>query len=266
MAVSASPVRAQAVVPDSVHKAPSAVVPQVRGVLLTRAEIAARAEAAERVATDEDSSEIVRQDMRDLAVMLRERLAEGDFRVGDRLVIEFQADKPVTDTVVVRSGGLVSLPGIPGIPDVSLLGVVRAEANEYLTAQYARYVKTPTVKVTALVRLAVLGSVKKPGFYVMPSDLLVSDAIMIAGGPGSDAGMDKIVARRGTGEVVKARRMRAAVQDGVTLDQLDFRSGDELVVGEKRGSFWSSLRNATPLIALAASLYGLSRVRSGGRR
>lgn len=255
----ASPVRAQAVVPDSTPpKAASVALPRIRGILNSRAEIENQAIAAERIAASADLSETARKEAREESALLRERLAEGDYRVGDRMVITINADTVVLDTFVVRSGTTLTL---PSIPEVSLKGVLRSEVDAYLTTQYARYVKNPSVKVTSLVRLAVLGSVGKPGFYAFPSDLLVSDVIMLAGGPSGSSDLDKTVVKRGKDNLVRPARMRTALRDGLTLDQLDIRSGDELVIESKKSkSIESRLRVVTLLAGLVVSIYGASRI------
>ena len=245
--------------PDSTPpKAASVALPRIRGILNSRAEIENQAIAAERIAASADLSETARKEAREESALLRERLAEGDYRVGDRMVITINADTVVLDTFVVRSGTTLTL---PSIPEVSLKGVLRSEVDAYLTTQYARYVKNPSVKVTSLVRLAVLGSVGKPGFYAFPSDLLVSDVIMLAGGPSGSSDLDKTVVKRGKDNLVRPARMRTALRDGLTLDQLDIRSGDELVIESKKSkSIESRLRVVTLLAGLVVSIYGASRI------
>ena len=57
------------------------------------------------------------------------------------------------------------------MPDISLQGVLRSELQDYLTTQLGKYIKRPEVQTTSLVRVAVMGSVNKPGFYQLPADL-----------------------------------------------------------------------------------------------
>ena len=85
------------------------------------------------------------------------------------------------------------------MPDISLQGVLRSELQDYLTTQLARYIKHPDVQTTSLVRVAVMGSVTKPGFYQLPADLALADAIMIAGGPTTTADVDRTQVKRGSG-------------------------------------------------------------------
>ena len=103
----------------------------------------------------------MRQQKQLQAATIRARLRDGDFDVGDRVFISIRTDSTVADTVTVRAGRMIRL---ANIPDISLQGVLRSELQDYLTTQLTRYIKRPDVQTTSLVRVAVLGSVSKPGF------------------------------------------------------------------------------------------------------
>src|SRR5205823_3274298 len=91
---------------------------------------------------------------------------------------------------------------------------------------------------TSLVRVDVLGAVGKPGFYSLPSDLLVSDAIMAAGGPDKNADLSRTEVRRGNRVTWPKNRFRTAVDRGLTLDQMDIRPGDAIMVAQKPSHNW----------------------------
>ena len=126
-----------------------------------------------------------RQQKQMQAATIRARLRDGDFDVGDRILLAVRGDSTIGDTVTVRAGRMIRL---ANMPDISLQGVLRSELQDYLTTQLARYIKRPDVQTTSLVRVAVMGSVAKPGFYQLPADIALADAIMIAGGPTHDCG------------------------------------------------------------------------------
>lgn len=228
----------------AVHAQTTASTEDPRKVQATRAELEAIASANER-ATGKDADERHRE-----AAALRERLRDGDFNVGDRVVIQvFGAEKPVSDTFSVRAGRTLVL---PDIPEISLGGVLRSELKQHLTTQIGRYVKDPTVRTIALVRLQVSGQVGRPGFYALPADVLLSDAIMAAGGPAQLADMAKSSVRRGSENVLSKDRFQTAVRNGSTLDQLNLRAGDELVIGQKRAGL--SVATLGTALGLASSL------------
>lgn len=165
------------------------------------------------------------------AAEVRRRLAEGDFPVGDRVVVDVTGSLVFHDTLSIRSGQVIT---VANLPDISLRGVLRPELTEHLTRQIGRYVRDPIVHSQALVRVSVSGKVARPGFYSMPADILLGDAIMHAGGPTNEADMNKTVVKRGKTETLDRGEVQRAIRDGSTLDQVGVRAGDEIVVGKKR--------------------------------
>ena len=169
------------------------------------------------------------------AAAVRRRLTEGDLQVGDRIVLQVTGGLTVQDTLPVREGQVIS---VPTLPDISVRGVLRPELNDYLTAQLQRYVRDLVVHSTPLMRVSVTGAVGRPGFYAMPADILLGDAIMWAGGLTGNAETQKTVVKRGTGEALSRDAVQKAIRSGATLEQLGLRAGDEIVVGEKKERNW----------------------------
>ena len=79
-------------------------------------------------------------------LMLQDRLANGDFQVGDRIALIVLQDPTLTDTFTVKEGRTITL---PNIPDISLHGVLRSEVQDYLTAELGKYLREPTVEAVA---------------------------------------------------------------------------------------------------------------------
>jgi protein involved in polysaccharide export with SLBB domain len=191
------------------------------------------------------------------AWLLKTRLERGDFQEGDRIVLFIQNLKlAASDTITVRAGKTVQL---PGIPDFSLEGVLRSELTEKLTAHVARYLHEPTVRATPLLRITVLGRVNRPGFYYAAADALLSDVIMASGGPAVDADLKSIVIRRGPDTIWQGADTRTAITDGLSLDRLHLRAGDEIEVGGRRQLNWRTA--LTALSGLAALFVTIMQVR-----
>jgi hypothetical protein len=189
---------------------------------------------------------------------IRERLQNGDFNVGDRIALRVANVPSLTDTFTVRSGRVLELPDIGQIP---LTGVLWSEATPYLTKQISKYVVNPMVTAQPLIRVAVSGAVTKPGFYSVRPDMLVSDALMSAGGPTTQANVDETTIRRNGKEIVKASRLRGEVAAGATIDQLDLRAGDEIYVAEQTKRDWSDwIRTGAYVGAILLSVWGGTRV------
>jgi protein involved in polysaccharide export with SLBB domain len=209
---------------------------------VTRRELESLAVVHEQGAAAQGLNAAERASRRQRAADIRERLAEGDYQVGDRIVIAVEGtERPFKDTVEVREGQVIS---IPGTPDISLRGVLRSEIEEHLTRELQRYVKAPVVRSTSLIRLTVLGAIGRPGFYSVASDNLVSEVIMRAGGPQRATRFDKSEIRRGDDVVVNGDAFEAAIRQGRSLDELGLRDGDELVFAEKKNIRWMSVVQA----------------------
>jgi protein involved in polysaccharide export with SLBB domain len=186
-----------------------------------------------------------RQQRQMQAATIRARLRDGDFDVGDRILLAVRGDSTISDTVTVRAGRMIRL---ANMPDISLQGVLRSELQDYLSTQLARYIKHPDVQTTSLVRVAVMGSVAKPGFYQLPADLALADAIMIAGGPTTTADVDRTQIKRGADVIYSSQLLGQEVAKGATLDQLNIRPGDQIMIGERHHTNWG----------LVASIVGIS--------
>jgi len=204
----------------------------------------------ERMATDAESVASASggeaaQAKRLEAAAIRARLRDGDFRAGDRIMLSIQGDSTLNDTVVVRPGPTLS---VLSLPEDTLRGVLRSELQPHLTALVTRFYKNATVRATPLIRLGVLGEVTRPGYYRLPIDISVSDAIMSAGGPTQRADMPKTVVRRRSHVLLSRGAVRDAMAGGATLDQLSLEAGDELVIDAKQERNWMSVVQIASLV------------------
>ncbi|MEO7455447.1 MAG: SLBB domain-containing protein [Gemmatimonadaceae bacterium] len=194
------------------------------------------------------------------AFLLRSRLDKGDFQDGDRIVVKLLGATQLmgwtNDTITVRAGRMLPLPQLADLP---LTGVLRSELNDKLSSHLARYVKDSAVRATPLFRIGVLGQVRNPNYYYTSADVLLSDLVMKAGGPGPNANMDNLVIRRGAEIIWNAQDARTALNDGMSLDRLHLRAGDELYLDDTKGSIdWRSVSTiAFPILSL---LFAASRV------
>lgn len=221
----------------------------------SRAQIDSMATAAERMASAPRVEGRVRRQKEFEAALLRLRLESGDFAVGDRLVLVVEGQPTLSDTFTVRSGGTLR---IPGLPDLSLRGVLRSEVEDRLGAEIGRYVREPRVHVTPLLRIAVLGNVARPGYYALPADMLLSDAVMAAGGPGMAADLSRVEIRRGAQRLYSAGEASLVMRDGISLDQAHLRAGDEIFIGERTRRNWGTILQGVMvgmgLVSLAVTL------------
>ena len=224
----------------------------------TRAELQASLAELEKYAASSGYSSRLRGDKSREAALIRARLENGDLQVGDQIEIQVAGQTAFSDTFAVASGRVLTLPGIPDIP---LQGVLRSEAQEYLSKQLSRYIRDPEVRVRTMIRLNVFGSVGKPGFYHIPADVLATEAFMIAGGPAADADPSKVFVRRGGAEIWGPEALQEAMRLGITLDQLNLRAGDELVLDpRKRPGGVSVLTIMGALAGVTSTVYFLTTI------
>jgi protein involved in polysaccharide export with SLBB domain len=185
---------------------------------------------------------------RNKATILRARLREGDFRAGDRIRLVLDGSVTQDDTVSVIAGSKIALKDVGEIP---LAGVLRSELQGHLSTYIAKYIRDVRVRATPLVRLSILGPVAKPGFFYMPPDIPIGDAIMRAGGPVATTDLSRSVIRRNTTELYDSRNTHTAMDQGLTLDQLSLRDGDSIEVGEKTTGGWQKIAS---IVGVATSL------------
>ncbi len=225
---------------------------------MTRSDLEASLRLLEEAAAGDQYGDALRARARSEAEVLRRRLTEGDFRVGDRIQVQvagenWSASSPgavqglaqvptpgsagvpsgrgsVGATFTIQTGPAVKLPDIPVI---SLKGVLRSELQEHLTTEISRYIRQPEVQAESLIRVSVFGSVGNPGFFYPGAEQNVGDVIMLAGGPAADANYDRIMVRRGQELLWDGPNLQMAMAEGRTLDQLNFQAGDIIEVPQK---------------------------------
>lgn len=217
-----------------------------RIALAGRHDLDSLASVAAREAADPTRDDAARARSSSAASAIRTRLQEGDFRVGDRIIIYVRGDTALSNTFAVHEGVVLKL---PNLPDIALTGVLRSEAESLIRTTIARYLRDPQVKVGTLVRIGVLGQVLRPGYYQLGTDALLSDALMTAGGPTPAANPDRTIVRHGADVLWPADAVRDFIASGATLAQLDLHSGDEIIVQERARRDWSTIASVGAAIS-----------------
>src|SRR2546426_2083743 len=175
-------------------------VDRAAGLEVSRLELEQLLRRLDQASGAGDSSEATRARARDQASAVRTRLAQGDFHGGDRVVLRVESGEPpaertvppaerpieqqLSDTFTVAPDRSIMLPAIGA---VSLAGVLHAELEAHLTRHLSQFIREPVVHARPLIRIGIVGAVAKPGFYGVPADAVLSDALMVAGGPTPEA-------------------------------------------------------------------------------
>ena len=158
---------------------------------------------------------------------VRARLRDGDLHAGDRLRLTVEEQKVLSDSFTVTEGPALVLPVVGTVP---LVGVLRSELQDRLTARVDSVYRDVTVQVVMLTRVAVMGGVMRPGFYSLPPDDLIPDAITVAGGLTPQAKLTDMYVERGRRRLWEGDSLQNAMRQGRTLAALGLEPGDRIVV------------------------------------
>jgi protein involved in polysaccharide export with SLBB domain len=199
------------------------------------------------------------------ATKIGNRLATGDFLTGDRVMMIVDGEQMLSDTFAVTPGPELI---VPNVGTIQLKGVLRAELEPYLTQQVARFIRNPKVRARTLVRITVDGGVERPGFFTVPTEMVLTDVLQLAGGLGRGAKLDDMAIEREAEVLWDGPALQEAITFGRTLDELGVRAGDRIVVGEQGegiSGFYTTARSVGLILALPAAVVGLVALLGGGR-
>ena len=116
-----------------------------------------------------------------------------------------------------------------------------------LVAEYAQYLRTPSIEVLPLRRVVITGAVQRGGLHPVDPTMTLADALALAGGTTAHGDPNKVDLIR------DGRVIRAELRQDTRILELPIRSGDQLFVPERS---WIS-RNAgvvSAMISATASL------------
>jgi polysaccharide export outer membrane protein len=128
-------------------------------------------------------------------------------------------------------------------PKIGPMLVTRLSADSLsrlLVATYTAYLRDPSIEVTLLRRVNVLGAVRSPGLYQVDQTQTLGDVLAQAGGATSEGKADRVELRRG-GERLGIRLNRSS-----RLFDSSVQSGDQLWVPERS---WFSRNSGTVVAA-----------------
>ncbi|MGQ0764525.1 MAG: polysaccharide biosynthesis/export family protein [Gemmatimonadota bacterium] len=192
----------------------------------TRSELEQTVAATER-AMAATPDERARERLSTQATAVRQRLTNGDFTPGNRILITVLGDSSLSDTFTVRTDQRLQL---PNLPDISLRGVLDSELSTHLEKEIGKYIRNPDVNATGLVRLTVTGSAGRPGFYTVPFDMAVTDVVTLAGGPTQTSKLDETIVRRSGRTILDRKQFAEMLRMGKTVGDVSIIDGDEIYV------------------------------------
>ena len=224
------------------------------GLELTRERLLELQERYQAVVESPAYSASLKEEAQRSLASIGDRLVRGDYRVGDRILVEVEGEEGIPDVLMVEPGPAVTFPVIGSI---SLEGVLRSELREHLTRELGRYIQDPVVRARSMMRISVQGAVGQPGFYVVPASALVGEVIMQAGGPAGNADLDDLRIERAGTVFLEGETLGTALVEGASLDQLNLRAGDQLVVGVSGPRPWVSNILRYGIVIASTLLFGI---------
>jgi len=208
--------------------------------MASRAELERRVTQLEALAASTAYSERARARSAQESANIRIRLTDGDFLVGDRIYVEVEGALPVgtpgaqqqslsdvRDTITVLAGSRIN---IRGVGEIALTGVLRSELQSRVNAAVSEVILNSRATTRPLIRLAVFGSVGRPGYFSVPLETRLDNLVMLAGGPVQDAATERMRIVRGDTVVLSSDEVRSMIANGTVVGEMGLREGDQLYI------------------------------------
>ncbi|MDB5047989.1 MAG: Polysaccharide biosynthesis/export protein [Fibrobacteres bacterium] len=171
-----------------------------------------------------------------------------DFLAGDaiRIVIPADTGSVLKGIYPIDGTGMADLP-ITG--RVVIAGKNRQNIEQYLAGIWAPYLKDTHVQAIPVIRVAIMGNVKTPGYYYPSPDAVIYDAINLAGGPLLPFKLEKTSHLR-AGKNINDELARN-ISQGMTLREAGIVSGDEILIPVPERI---TMKEAIPLVGTALAI------------
>jgi hypothetical protein len=216
---------------------------------VTRAELQASLQEIETILSSSGYSSTLKDQKRLEADRIRQRLADGDIRPGDVVVLEVAGHPGLTGQFPVTTDRTII---VPDAGEIRIGPVLRSELEPFFKTEVRKYVREPVVRAFALIRISIFGGVQKQGFFVVPAQVPLTDVIMgTAGGPASNHKLEDSQIKRGDRVVLDKDGFNAALREARSLDELSLQAGDRIEVGQKRSG-------RLPILAAISTVASLS--------
>jgi polysaccharide export outer membrane protein len=164
---------------------------------------------------------------------------------GDVVHVAIWREPDLSGDFTVDENGTVSL---PLLGRRAVAGVPLPQLKQMLIDSFQVQLRNPSIEVTPLRRIFVVGEVNKPGPVLVDPTISLAGAVALAGGPTHEGDIRRLRIVR-NGQVL----LRQAPSES-TLSSVRVRSGDEVYV-DRRG--WVD-RNSTFLVSAVLSVTSIA--------
>lgn len=143
---------------------------------------------------------------------------------GDAVRILVWREPDLSGEFIVDARGVVTLP-LVGEHDIG--GMDPEWIRQSLLKDYREFLRNPSIEVTLLRRINVLGEVRSPGLYRVDLTVSLADMVAMAGGLSPTGNPNRVSLVR-DGEVIQQ-----SIDQSALVGSIGVSSGDQIVVGQK---------------------------------
>lgn len=133
----------------------------------------------------------------------------------------------------------------PLIGEKNLLGFAADSLRTTLVVAYSKFLRDPSIQVTILRRINILGEVRRPGLYPVDTTMSLADALALAGGLSASGNAKDIRLIRGD------QTLQRGLGQAALIGSSPIHSGDQIVVGQRS---WLSRNTGVAATLFAAVL------------
>ena len=169
---------------------------------------------------------------------------------GDALQIRIWREPDLSGEFVVDEEGVVTLPMLGRIRAIQMS---IADLRASLIEQYADDLRNPSITITPVRRVYVLGEVNRPGMYGLDPTASLASAVALAGGASREGDLRKLTLIRDD------QTLLSGVDPMADLLSTGTRSGDQIFVGRRGWLERNQQFVATTVLGVAGIVVALLR-------
>ena len=169
-------------------------------------------------------------------------LAPQTLRPGDVVRLQIWREQEMSGEFIVDESGMVVF---PRVGEYQVLDDTPETLKARLLADYQQYLRNPSIEITVLRRVRIIGAVTSPGLRLVDPTVTVADALAVAGGATMNGDPDKIRIIRDGVEIAVDIRSNTRIADS------PIRSGDQIFVPERS---WVARNSAVVAAAITGGV------------
>jgi protein involved in polysaccharide export with SLBB domain len=150
--------------------------------------------------------------------------AQGVLRPGDLVRLKIWREPDLSGEFQVNESGEIVF---PKIGPLQVTESSPETLKRTLLDAYSVYLRNPSIEITMLRRVQVLGAVRNPGLYPVDPTMTLADVLALAGGATAQGNTKKFELRRDN------QRITTTITAATRVADTPLRSGDQLFIPER---------------------------------